>query len=63
MDYGGVHAIAQKTVRGLQPQQSAADYNGVLGAIARGIDAPGAGVRDSMEKTWAKHGHLLGCKR
>lgn len=41
---------------------SAADFHGLvelLGAIARGLDRPGATIRASMEKLWARQGHVL----
>lgn len=42
---------------------SAADFHGMvelLGAVARGLDAPGPSRRDLMEKIWAEHAGIVG---
>lgn len=44
---------------------SAEDFHGMielLEAVARGLDAPGPSRRDAMEKIWARHAGIVGCK-
>jgi endoglucanase len=44
---------------------SAEDFHGMielLEAVARGLDAPGPSRRDMMEKIWAQHAGIVGCK-
>jgi endoglucanase len=44
---------------------SAEDFHGMielLVAVARGLDAPGPTRREMMEKIWAQHAGIVGCK-
>lgn len=44
---------------------SAEDFHGMielLQAVARGLDVPGPSRRESMEKIWAQHAGIVGCK-
>lgn len=44
---------------------SAEDFHGMielLEAVARGLDAPGPSRREMMEKIWAEHAGIVGCK-
>lgn len=60
-------ALADKKGARVAPEFiSVADFHGLvelLGAIARGLDAPGPAIRDDMEKLWASHGHILAVKQ
>ncbi|HBA59319.1 MAG TPA: hypothetical protein DCZ92_00570 [Elusimicrobia bacterium] len=55
-------ALAGKKGKVGQEFIAVADFLGMielLGAVARGLDAPGEGMRGRMEKIWAQHGALL----